>query len=138
VTTFDWSSVPCDEWPKSRDKDGYGIAHVEGRSRRAHRVAWEREHGPIPDGLLCLHHCDNPPCTEVRHLWLGTPSDNMRDKSAKGRTVNQHGSQTKDTCVRGHDRATYATTRPNGTRYCRRCEADRVARSTAARKEQTA
>ncbi len=51
----------------------------------AHRVAWELKHGGVPDGFFVLHHCDNPRCVNVDHLFLGDHSINMRDKIAKGR-----------------------------------------------------
>lgn len=77
--------TPCVEWTKRRDKDGYGRVGRNGKSYRAHRLAWEEEHGPIPDGMMVLHRCDNPPCVNVEHLFLGTALDNMRDMVAKGR-----------------------------------------------------
>jgi H2-forming N5,N10-methylenetetrahydromethanopterin dehydrogenase-like enzyme len=48
-------------------------------------VAWEEAHGPIPEGMVVMHTCDNPPCYEVTHLVLGTMADNVRDSVAKGR-----------------------------------------------------
>lgn len=48
-------------------------------------MAWTLERGEIPDGLQVLHHCDNPPCVNVEHLFLGTPGDNARDRDAKHR-----------------------------------------------------
>jgi hypothetical protein len=51
----------------------------------AHRRAWELTHGPITDGLHCLHHCDHPPCCNPSHLFLGAPADNVADMVAKGR-----------------------------------------------------
>jgi len=53
-----------------------------------HRVAWELTSGPIPDGMQVLHACDNPPCFNPEHLFLGTRSDNMVDMVSKGRAVN--------------------------------------------------
>ncbi len=50
-----------------------------------HRAAWEVTHWPIPDGLFVLHRCDNPPCCDPEHLFLGTDADNTADKVAKGR-----------------------------------------------------
>ena len=65
----------------------YGYLHMsDGRFVDAHRGMWERRHGPIPDGLWVLHRCDNPPCCEDSHLYLGTALDNMRDVSERGRS----------------------------------------------------
>lgn len=80
---------PCWVWTATRDEWGYGkIGYPEPGVRKmvfAHRAAWEMENGPIPDGLLVLHRCDNPPCIRGSHLFLGTPAQNMADKVAKGR-----------------------------------------------------
>jgi hypothetical protein len=54
--------------------------------RGTHRVAWFLEHGEWPDDHV-LHRCDNPGCVNIRHLFLGTHSDNMRDRGAKGRSA---------------------------------------------------
>ena len=65
--------------------DGYGFLVVKRWRRIAHRVAWELTHGTIPEGLLVLHHCDNPPCVNPEHLFVGTQSENMKDMYDKGR-----------------------------------------------------
>lgn len=78
----------CWEWAAGRSKHGYGRVdfHYPGKtSRIASRVAWEMTHGPIPDGLHVLHECDNPPCCNPAHLFLGTHLDNVRDMHRKGR-----------------------------------------------------
>lgn len=75
----------CWTYLGGRDKDGYGIISIANRSRRAHRVAFEVWIGKIPDSLCVLHSCDNPPCVNPAHLFLGTDLDNARDRDAKGR-----------------------------------------------------
>jgi hypothetical protein len=79
----------CWVWTGAAYREGYGSVkdHATRRTRRAHRVAWEIAHGDIPNGLWVLHKCDNPPCVNPAHLFLGTHADNMVDKFAKGRAV---------------------------------------------------
>jgi hypothetical protein len=79
----------CWEWTGARFPYGYG--HIAGspklgepRNLYAHRVAYELGFGPIPKGLFVCHSCDNPPCCNPKHLWLGTALDNARDRDAKG------------------------------------------------------
>ena len=77
----------CWPWVGARGGEGYGHLEINRRSRRAHRVAWELAHGRVPDGLVVCHACDNPPCCNPTHLWLGTRADNNRDRAAKGRSA---------------------------------------------------
>lgn len=69
------------------DKKGYGKFYYDYRHYRAHRVAWEIYNGPIPQGLLVRHKCDNPPCANPEHLELGTDADNSRDAVERSRTL---------------------------------------------------
>jgi len=79
------SNDACWEWLGHRNTAGYGVRSWEGKPRHAHRISWELHNGPIPDGMLVCHHCDNPPCVNPGHLFLGTVSDNAQDKVRKGR-----------------------------------------------------
>ena len=76
----------CHLWLNSSDKDGYGWAHWQGRTRKAHRLAWEAARGPIPGNLCVCHKCDNPGCVNVEHKWLGTNEENTADRVVKGRS----------------------------------------------------
>lgn len=79
-----YDGVPCNEFPRVRG-DGYGVRYYKGKSWAAHRAEWDEKVGPIPEGIFVLHHCDNKPCREIKHLFLGTHQDNMDDKVRKGR-----------------------------------------------------
>lgn len=79
----------CWEWRGSRGVSGYGCVELPETRRLvgAHRASWILHFGSIPDGLFVLHRCDNPPCVNPHHLFLGTHEDNMADASVKGRIV---------------------------------------------------
>ncbi len=81
----------CWAWTGKRTVDGYGLMSLgkRGRSATAHRFSWEHHRGPIPDGMCVLHHCDNPPCVNPEHLFIGTRADNVDDMWSKGRGTRQ-------------------------------------------------
>ena len=85
-----WSRVKrldsgCWEWTGTVDGCGYGLITIKNKSHRTHRLYWAMSMGPIAAGLLVLHKCDNPPCLNPAHLFLGTNKDNAVDKIKKGR-----------------------------------------------------
>lgn len=89
-----WSKVQigasnkCWPWTGARFAKGYGSFDIKGKSVIAHRQAWQLEHEqPIPADMMICHHCDNPPCCNPRHLYLGTRATNMRDMWRRKRRV---------------------------------------------------
>lgn len=77
----------CWTWNAATTEFGYGLMNAQGRQQRAHRISYKIHVGDIPEGLQICHHCDNPPCTNPKHLFMGTQDDNMKDASRKGRSA---------------------------------------------------
>lgn len=76
----------CWLWTAGQTIWGYGnIGTENGQMRMAHRISWELHYGPIPRGLFVCHHCDNPPCVNPAHLFIGPPKINTQDMISKGR-----------------------------------------------------
>ena len=84
-----WNVVEsgCWEWVGSRNQKGYGLITIHNKTTKAHRLAYQTWVGPIPEGLLIRHKCDNPPCINPEHLEPGTIQDNAQDMVERGRSV---------------------------------------------------
>lgn len=113
----------CIVWTGYVDPNGYGKITVDGRSRWVHRVAWEEERGPVPEGLTLDHLCRRPLCCNTDHLEPVTHAENMR------RAVDANRS---DTCPHGHPRTpeNRMANGPGRTR-CRPCHNSRERTRTA-------
>lgn len=76
----------CWEWDQgARDKDGYGKFRVNKKCIRPHRFSYATYNGHLPKDLFVCHACDNPPCVNPHHLWLGNNQANQLDSVKKGR-----------------------------------------------------
>jgi hypothetical protein len=77
----------CWLWIGAIDDKGYGRFGMAGTRRQtlAHRAVYEKHVGPIPEGMFLCHKCDTPLCVNPRHMFVGSPSENMQDMVAKGR-----------------------------------------------------
>lgn len=90
---------PCWVWTAHRTCNGYGRIGRGGKYGKidgAHRVSWEVEYGSVPEGMDVLHACDNPPCVNPSHLFIGTAKDNIDDMLRKGRDRHRHGEAHRD------------------------------------------
>lgn len=77
----------CLEWHGPKGRGGYGKTHIRDKHWIVHRYVWTLFNGPIPEGLIVCHKCDNRQCAELSHLFLGSHLDNAHDKIAKGRAA---------------------------------------------------
>lgn len=75
----------CWEWQGPFDTFGHGRTKIFGKMDYIHRFAWRQFFGEIPEGRCVLHRCDNPPCWNPDHLFIGTRVDNTSDMVAKNR-----------------------------------------------------
>jgi hypothetical protein len=126
----------CLEYNGARSH-GYGsIRVVVGagvyRSLQVHKLIYETHFGPVPEGLVVRHTCDNPPCCNPEHLLIGTHKDNTNDMIERGR---YRGRPRQEECLRGHpfdEENTYISIRRSGHehRQCRACQRIRKAVQT--------
>jgi hypothetical protein len=99
----------CIFWTGCKNLQGYGCVG----KKLVHRYFWEQKFGKIPKGKFILHTCDKPACVNLKHLWIGTQVDNMRDCAAKKRTVYQR-DPSKKPLGKKHGHATHPDNWPRG------------------------
>jgi len=75
----------CWIWDAAKNNKGYGLFQENNNRWLAHRYSYTIHNGEIPQGMFVCHECDNPPCVNPKHLWLGDNSTNMKDAYKKGR-----------------------------------------------------
>ena len=77
----------CWIWKLAVGSRGYGKITMHGKTRNAHRIAYEIWHGGIDAKRFVLHTCDNRMCVNPNHLYQGSHEDNMRDRCERSRTA---------------------------------------------------
>lgn len=93
----------CWQFNTQGDKNGYPmvtntICNRELSITRAHQLAYKLFNGDIPNGMLVCHSCDNPWCVNPKHLFIGTPNDNVQDMMRKGRYIHPTQKGYNETC----------------------------------------
>jgi hypothetical protein len=85
------SDNECWEWKNKKGTRKYAETKWHGKYTSCHRKAFELFNSiDIPDGKYVCHTCDNPPCCNPKHLFLGTHQDNVDDRERKGRNKMPH------------------------------------------------
>lgn len=111
----------CHDWTGAKFVNGYGAFHLQGKLRRAHRVAYVWAYGELAAGYSGLDHiCNNRGCVNPEHLRPATHLENV----LRGTGVTAQNAQ-REVCAQGHP---LDYTDPRGWRGCRRCRAEAVAR----------
>ncbi|MGH9640916.1 MAG: HNH endonuclease [Terriglobales bacterium] len=111
----------CWVWIKYRHPYGYGMFCTKRKNMNSHRAMWIAIHGPLTKQQFVCHKCDNPPCINPDHLFIGALADNNRDMASKGR----YNHQKRTHCIHGHEFTAENTYRPPARptkRICRTCQ----------------
>lgn len=124
----------CWLWEGFKDSEGYGRFWMGkffmeitngGRlknTKRAPVASYMMLKGSIPKGKFVCHKCDNPPCVNPAHLWLGTAKENTGDMYQKGRaaTGDRNGSRLYPERLRRGEAATISKLTEDDVRAIRK------------------
>lgn len=124
---LDWSipepNTGCHLWLGDVTNSGYGRFWLNGKNVSAHRIAYEFEHGPIPEGMQIDHLCNTKICVNVRHLRLTTATENLfaahSNSTARKFSTRSH-------CSSGHEYTAANTYFHGKHRHCRECNKQRM------------
>ncbi len=125
------AKAPCWIWTGWMNSEGYGRMWLNRHhNRRAHKIAYEQEHGAVPEGLVLDHLCRNRRCVNPNHLEPVSPYENV------SRSPLYNGNKTH--CTNGHlftEASTYWYPRKYGakSRVCRTCRRERLQKYRAAK-----
>ena len=101
---WDVTDTNCWEWRGAKSPAGYGVLRHAGPTVSATRSVWSLANGPVPDGMVVRHKCDNPPCVNPDHLEIGTPAQNSRDMVERNRSSAYATGRYDGVCAKGkHD-----------------------------------
>jgi hypothetical protein len=112
----------CWLWCGPVNRQGYGFMKVGATNKKAHRIAWELFHGPLPPwagqkrGVVVRHMCHNTSCVNPDHLAKGTQKDNIADRDAAGRHRPMRGSDHHQSKVTERDVVEIRRLRAQGAR----------------------
>lgn len=132
-----WKKVDeCHIWQNRLDKDGYGMFHFRKKTRRAHRVGFFSQNGPIGDDMVIDHICRNRSCVNPDHLRAVTASTNATENTRSVAAINR----AKTLCKNGHPFDKKYMHRKSGRyqRYCSICEREKSKRLHRAWREEAA
>ena len=110
ITSMD---TDCILWDKSYRENGYGQTFFQGKVTKAHRAAWIKANGEIPEGMVIDHMCGNRGCVNVEHLRVITQRENIM--------AGKHNIDNRNHCNKGHIFEGNIMVRKNGKRECAEC-----------------
>ena len=112
------TATGCILWQGTILSTGYGVITEHRIPVGAHRYAYKLAYGPFDESLCVCHKCDNPPCVNPEHLFLGTDKDNALDKVAKGRSNNPRGERVGGAILKEEQVIQIRNRRASGERLC--------------------